>query len=396
METMKPTDTVQNDQRGALSRGAAGAPDWISRTLRRYGLIVVLIALAVVFQLLTDDLFLSSRNIPVLLRQAAITGIVACGVCLVIVSREIDLSIGSAVGLCAITFAYLAVTAQWPIVLALAAAVAVGLLLGVWQGFLVATIGVPAFVVTLGGLLMFRGIGLVITGGNTISGLPPSIIWIGSGMLDATATIIFAIALLAVFVCVRVAAGRLTLTTLRRYWLRYLAALAVGVLTLVYLSTGPGLPVPVAILAVVGLLLSLLASDTRYGRQLYAIGGNREAARLSGVRVARNVFLIFCVMGLLYAVAGLVLVGRLNGAPPDGAPFLELDAIAAAVIGGTSLMGGVGRVGGAVLGAILIASVSNGLSLMNVNSFYQMIASGLILIVAVAIDIRGKKNRRMA
>ena len=123
--------------------------------------------------------------------------------------------------------------------------------------------------------------------------------------------------------------------------------------------------------------------------------GNREAARLSAVPVRRNIFLIFAIMGLLYAVAALVLVGRLNGAPPDGAPFLELDAIAAAVIGGTSLMGGVGRVGGAVLGAVLTASVSNGLSLMNVNSFYQMMASGLILITAVAIDIRAKKNRKV-
>ncbi|TAM70677.1 MAG: hypothetical protein EPN48_04780 [Microbacteriaceae bacterium] len=396
METSKTMETAQAGQRRQPSQRSAEATEWIFQVLRRYGLVVVLIALALVFQLLTDDLFLSSRNIPVLLRQAAITGIVACGVCLVIVSREIDLSIGSAVGLCAISFAYLAVNAHWPIVLALVAAVAVGLLIGIWQGFLVATIGVPAFVVTLGGLLMFRGIGLVITGGNTISGLPPSVIWIGSGMLDATATIVFAAALLAIYVCVRALAGRLTVATLRRHWIQYLTALAIGVLAMMYLSTGPGLPVPVAILAIVGLVLSLLASDTRYGRQLYAIGGNREAARLSGVRVARNVFVIFCVMGLLYAVAGLVLVGRLNGAPPDGAPFLELDAIAAAVIGGTSLMGGVGRVGGAVLGAILIASVSNGLSLMNVNSFYQMVASGLILIVAVAIDIRSKKNHRTA
>ncbi len=382
--------------RDGLQRHPVGIPGWARDGLRRYGLIIVLVVLALVFQLLTDGLFLSSRNVPVLLRQASITGIVACGVCLIIVTGEIDLSIGSAVGLCAITFAYLAINLHWPIVFALLASVVMGLVLGAWQGFLVTAIGVPAFVVTLGGLLVFRGIGLVVTGGNTISGLPPGIVWIGSGMLDIVTALIFAVILFGLYAVVQAAAGRLKTSSLKENWFRMLVACVLAGIATLYLATGPGLPVPVAILAVVGLGLALLSSDTRYGRQLYAIGGNREAARLSGVRVGRNVFLVFCLMGLLYAIAGLVLVGRLNGAPPDGAPFLELDAIAAAVIGGTSLMGGVGRVGGAVLGAILTASVSNGLSLMNVNSFYQMVASGLILIAAVGIDIRTKKNRRMS
>lgn len=363
--------------------------------LRRYGLIIVLIVLAVVFQFLTGDLFLSSRNVPVLLRQTAITGIVACGVCLVIVTGEIDLSIGSAVGLTAISFAYLVVIAGWSLPLALLATVAIGIAIGVWQGFLVAGLGVPSFVVTLGGLLVFKGIGLVVTGGNTISGLPSQIIWVGSGMLDLTATVVFGAVLLLLFVGVQALAGRLRLSALRRHWPRLGVAAALVAAGVYYIASGPGLPVPVAILAVVGLVLALVASRTTFGRHLYAIGGNRDAARLSGIRITRHVFLVFCIMGLLCVIAGLVLVGRLNGAPPDGAPFLELDAIAAAVIGGTSLMGGVGRVGGAMLGAILTASVSNGLSLMNVNSFYQMIASGLILIAAVAIDMRGKRNQHI-
>lgn len=380
----------------AARREPFDVPELLRSILRRYGLIIVLIVLAIVFQVLTNELFLSSRNVPVLLRQASITGIVACGVCLVIVTGEIDLSIGSAVGLSAITFAYLVAIAGWSLIPALLGTALVGIVIGAWQGFLVAGIGVPAFVVTLGGLMIFKGIGLVVTGGNTISGLPSEIIWVGSGMLDFTATLIFSAALLLVFLLVQTLAGRLSLPSLRRDWLRVaIVAILIGG-GLVYIGTGPGLPVPVAILAVVGLVLTLLGSRTSFGRHLYAIGGNREAARLSGIRITRNVFLVFCIMGVLYAIAGLVLVGRLNGAPPDGAPFLELDAIAAAVIGGTSLMGGVGRVGGAMLGAILTASVSNGLSLMNVNSFFQMIASGLILITAVAIDIRGKKNRRLA
>lgn len=385
---MTTTDTSST----ALQRHATVMSNSAVTYARRYGLIVVLIALGIVFQLLTDDLFLSSRNIPVLLRQASITGIVACGVCLVIVSGEIDLSIGSAVGLVAIVFAYLNVTQGWPLVAALIASVLAAFLLGAWQGSVVTVVGVPSFVVTLAGLLMFRGLGLVITDGNTISGLPSSIIWIGSGMLGTAATLLFFAALLLLYSAVNAVAGRLTLARLRHNWVGLLVFVGVVVLVILYLATGPGLPVPVAILALVATCLTLLAKETRYGRQLYAIGGNRDAARLSGIRVSRNVFWIFCISGLLYAVAALVLVGRLNGAPPEGAPFLELDAIAAAVIGGTSLTGGVGRVGGAVLGAVLTTSVSNGLSLMNVNSFYQMVASGLILIVAVAIDIRGKRR----
>jgi D-xylose transport system permease protein len=363
-------------------------PDGVRPFLRRYGLLLVLAAVAIAFQLLTDGLFLSSRNVPLLLRQAAVTGIVAAGVCLVIIAGEIDLSIGSSVGLCAICVAELTVNQGWPVWGAVATTALLGLLLGAWQGFLITTFRVPAFVVTLGGLLVFRGIGLVLTEGNTIAGLPSEITRIGSSLLSLVP---------AVAVLLLLAGAVLVARTLAGHRLRGALSLPVVALAIIaagavvaYLATGPGLPVPVVILIATAAILSVVATLTPFGRRLYAIGGNRQAALLSGINVRRNVLGLFCVMGVLYAVAGVVLAGRLNGAAPDGAPFLELDAIAAAVIGGTSLMGGVGGVGGAVVGAVLTASVSNGLSLMNVSSFYQLIASGLILILAVAADMRAK------
>jgi D-xylose transport system permease protein len=363
-------------------------PAGVRPFVRRYGLLLVLAAVAIAFQLLTDGLFMSSRNVPLLLRQAAVTGIVAAGVCLVIVAGEIDLSIGSSVGLCAICVADLTVKQGWPIWAALAATGLLGLLLGAWQGFLITTFRVPAFVVTLGGLLVFRGIGLVVTEGNTIAGLPEGITRVGSAMLSLAPSLAVLLLLAGAVLAARRLAGH------RLRGAVSLPVVALGVIAagavVAYLSAGPGLPVPVVILIATAAVLGVVATLTPFGRRLYAIGGNRQAALLSGINVRRNVLGLFCLMGVLYAVAGTVLVARLNGAAPDGAPFLELDAIAAAVIGGTSLMGGVGRVGGAVVGAVLTASVSNGLSLMNVNSFYQLVASGLILVVAVAVDVRAK------
>jgi D-xylose transport system permease protein len=157
-----------------------------------------------------------------------------------------------------------------------------------------------------------------------------------------------------------------------------------------------GFPVPVIVLAAVAGILSFLLRWTKFGRQIYAIGGNREACRLAGINITNRTFVVFALMGLMYAVAGIILAGRLGGAPPNGGLYLELDAIAAAVIGGTSLMGGVGTVGGAVLGALFMETIRNGMSLMNVATFYQYVVSGVILILAVSLDVAAKGAPRRA
>jgi D-xylose transport system permease protein len=253
---------------------------------------------------------------------------------------------------------------------------------------------VPSFVVTLAGLLAFQGVGFVITQGNTISSMPPSFQRLGqeyvSGQVVLLAFIIVGglYGLYLVYSLLRDDQAR------RQRHVGRLLGLVGGGLLLAFLvlSTNMLFPIPVLIVAAAAVLLTLLARRTRFGRHLYAIGGNRTAAQLSGIPVNRNIRAMFMLMGVLYALAGLLLLSRLNGAPPQGATFLELEAIAAAVIGGTSLSGGVGTVTGALLGALFTASVSNGLSIMNVSTYYQLIASGAILIIAVFLDIQSKRR----
>lgn len=364
----------------------------IGGLLQTYGLIAVIVVVAIIFAVLTDGTFLSSRNVPILLRQAAVTGIVAAGVSLVIIGGEIDLSIGSAVGLCAILVAWLMKVAGWNPLLAGVATLAVGLIIGVWQGVAIARLGIPSFVVTLGGLMVFQGIGLVITGGNTIASFPDAFLTLAQGSLGPATAIPVAV---VVFVLWLVSARTPTTTTRSargRALAQRMGIALIGLLVVAYVATSArGLPVPVLLMVAIALALHVLAVRTRFGRHLYATGGNRDAARLAGIAVTRVTFTTFVLMGALYALTGMLLAARLNGAPPGGAPFLELEAIAAAVIGGVSLRGGVGRVGNALLGALLLAAVNNGLSLMNVPTFYQMIVSGLILITAVYLDTRARR-----
>ena len=358
-----------------------------------YGLVIVIGIVTIVFGFLTDWIFTSPRNVPILLRQASITGIVAVGVALVIISGEIDLSIGSAVGLCAIIVAWLMKVVGLDPIIAVPLTLTVGLLLGAWQGAAVAWFGVPSFVVTLGGLLIFRGIGLIITEGETIASFPASFLIISQGSLDNSiviglGAIVVGFWLLTVFRQVR--NSKSLSSGLKQLVPKVVLGLLIGIAVIYVASSSIGLPLAVALMVSVALILQIVASRTRFGRRVYAIGGNREAALLAGINVNRITFLTFLLMGALYGLAGLVLASRLNGAPPGGAPFLELDAIAAAVIGGVSLRGGVGLVINALLGALLLAAINNGLSLMNVPTFYQLVVSGLILIIAVFLDSRAK------
>ena len=358
-----------------------------------YGLVIVIGIVTIVFGFLTDWIFTSPRNVPILLRQASITGIVAVGVALVIISGEIDLSIGSAVGLCAIIVAWLMKIVGLDPIIAVLLTLTVGLLLGAWQGAAVAWFGVPSFVVTLGGLLIFRGIGLIITEGETIASFPASFLVISQGSLDNSivtglGAIVVGFWLLTVFRQVR--NSKSLSSGLKQLVPKVGLGLLIGIAVIYVASSSIGFPLVVALMVSVALVLQIVASRTRFGRRVYAIGGNREAALLAGINVNRITFLTFLLMGALYGLAGLVLASRLNGAPPGGAPFLELDAIAAAVIGGVSLRGGIGLVINALLGALLLAAINNGLSLMNVPTFYQLVVSGLILIIAVFLDSRAK------
>jgi D-xylose transport system permease protein len=344
-----------------------------------------LLVIWVVFTLTTDGTFLSPRNLSLLARQAAVTSILAIGMVLVIVAGQIDLSVGATAGLLGGLAAIAYMSHNWPLGAAFVAALLLGAVLGAAQGALVAWLGIPPFIVTLGGMLLFQGALLGITGGVTISPARP-FLYVGQSYVAPSLGWILAgvLALFFVWGAVRGSGPQ----RWRRLFFGVLVAVFTGVM-----NAYNGIPVPVLLVLVLAALFAGIARHTRFGRHLYAIGGNREAAFYSGISIEKHIVGVFTLMGVLSAVAGIVLTARVGAATSDAGRFLELDAIAAAVIGGTSLLGGQGTVWGALLGAVVMASLDNGMSLMNTEAFWQPIIKGSILVAAVAVDMAGRRTR---
>jgi D-xylose transport system permease protein len=344
-----------------------------------------LLVIWIVFSFTTDGTFVSPRNLSLLARQMAVTSLLAIGMVLVIVAGQIDLSVGALAGLLGGAAALAYVNRGWPLALACLAALGLGGLLGFLQGSLVAHLRIPPFIVTLGGMLIFQGALLGLTGGVSVSPGRP-FLYVGQAYVPRALGWILAglLALALAFRAVRDSgAGRLRWASLALLPLGFSAVL----------NAYEGIPVPVLLVLALAAGLSILAENTPFGRHLYAIGGNREAAFYSGIRIERHVIGVFTLMGLMSGVAGIVLTARVGSATSDAGRMMELDAIAAAVIGGTSLLGGQGTVWGALLGALVMASLDNGMSLMNTESFWQPIIKGAILVAAVAADMLGRRER---
>ncbi|MEB5974409.1 xylose ABC transporter permease XylH [Pantoea dispersa] len=357
---------------------------------------IVLIALF--FTWTTDGAWLSPRNVSNLLRQTAITGILAVGMVFVIISAEIDLSVGSMMGLLGGAAAIFDVWLGWPLPLTIAVTLVLGLLLGTWNGWWVAYRKVPSFIVTLAGMLAFRGILVGITDGTTVAPTTPAMSQIGQSYLPGGVGFGFGFAGLALFILwqwrLRLRRQQLGLSqpaasgTVARQAIT--AVLVLGAIWL--LNDYRGVPTPVLLLALLLLGGMFMATRTAFGRRIYAIGGNIDAARLSGINVARTKLAVFAINGVMVAIAGLILSSRLGAGSPSAGNIAELDAIAACVIGGTSLAGGVGSVAGAVMGAFIMASLDNGMSMMDVPTFWQYIVKGAILLLAVWMDTATRRR----
>lgn len=367
--------------------------------LRAYGLIIALAFIALLFTVLTDGDFLSSRNLSNLFRQMSVISILAIGMTLVIITGHIDLSVGSLVGLAGGMAAILQVWYGWDTVSVLLLTLLAGLLLGAWQGWWVAYRGVPSFIVTLGGMLIFRGILIGISKGETVAPLKESFQRIGQSYLSYAAGYILAgIAVFLLFFLTALKRKK------RRKWglklehpvVSYgkMAGYSVLILAFVYMMNRYlGIPVPILFVLFLLLIFGFVLNRTRFGRYLYAIGGNSEAARYSGINVKRHIFAVFVIMGLLSSLAGLILTARLNAATVGAGQMFELDAIAACVIGGTSLKGGTGSVTGSIIGALVMVSLDNGMSMLDIDPFWQYIVKGLILILAVWWDLSSDAGR---
>lgn len=367
-------------------------------TLRAYVMIIVLAIIWVFFHWATNSVFLTPRNLSNLMTQMSVTGILAVGMLMVIVSGNIDLSVGSVLGFAGGVAAYSLTEAGFGIPIAIAFAVIVGTAIGLFQGALTAYLNIPAFIVTLGGLLAWRGAVKWLLGGNTIPISQETFKAIGQSNLSLnTGWIIAAIAILFVLFMAYHRAN-----SAKEYGLgeaRYGTALLGSIIPIGaiaafiwVMNSYQGVPIPVLILVAVALLGAFLTNSTTFGRYLYAIGGNPEAARLSGINNRRNIVKVYALLGALTGVASLIFTARVGSAAPDAGILKELDAIAACVIGGASLVGGRGTVFGACLGALIMASLDNGMSLMNVRDFMQDIIKGSILVAAVGLDMAGRKQ----
>ncbi|WP_413112397.1 sugar ABC transporter permease [Thaumasiovibrio sp. DFM-14] len=351
------------------------------------------------FSFMTDGSYLTPRNISNLFRQTAITGILAIGMVFVIISGEIDLSVGSMMGLLGGLAAILDVWFGLPLPITIILTITAGLLLGTWNGWWVAYRKVPSFIVTLAGMLAFRGILIGVTNGTTVAPTSEAMGIIGQSYLPNMLGLMIGTGALVCYF----AWQKRQFSTREKYKLPNPTAtqtlgknclIAIAVLAIVYLLNDyRGVPTPVLLLTTFMILGSFIATKTTFGRRIYAIGGNIEASRLSGINVEKTKLAVYTMNGFLVAIAALVLSSRLGAGSPSAGNIAELDAIAACVIGGTSMAGGVGTVIGAVVGAFIMASLDNGMSMMDVPTFWQYIVKGAILLLAVWMDT-ATKNRR--
>lgn len=340
---------------GAEARSGSTTREWLGPFVRKYAIVLIFLAMFVGMWLLSDA-FLSPRNLLNIVRQISVVGLIAIGVTMVIITTGIDLSSGSVLALAAVIVASLAQQPDWhdakypglelPLIVPIVVSLVIGAACGWINGALIAGFRIPPFIATLGMMTVARGFALLYSN-RPVSGLTDTYNFIGQGE----------------FFKVIPVPGQPPI----------------------------GLPVPILILAIVAILAHIMLNNTRFGRHIYAIGGNEQAARISGLNVGRIKIGVYTIAGILSGLSGLVLSSRIGSGQPGLGTGYELDAIASAVIGGTSLSGGIGTIWGTIVGALIIGVLNNGLDLLNVSAYWQTIVKGSIIVAAVIIDER--KNR---
>ncbi|WMT91682.1 multiple monosaccharide ABC transporter permease [Pelagibacterium sp. H642] len=379
---------------------------YIRTHMREYGILFALIAIMVFFQIATGGILLRPVNITNLVLQNSYIIIMAVGMLLVIVAGHIDLSVGSVMGFVGALSAVLMVDFNIHFVPAALICLLIGAAIGAIQGYWVAYWKIPSFIVTLAGMLVFKGLMMVILKGRSLGPFPDEFRLIASGFIPDFAAI-EGFHLLSMLLGVAVAAILVWLSIRARakeakhgvpdepfaFFVGRNILIAGAVLWLVYLlATSRGLPNVFIIMAVLIAGYSFIAKHTTIGRRIYAVGGNQKAAKLSGINSERLTFLVFANMGMLAALAGLVFAARLNMATPKAGETFELDVIAAVFIGGASMAGGVGTIVGAVIGAFIMGVMNNGMSIMGIGIDWQQMIKGLVLLAAVLFDVYNKNK----
>lgn len=376
--------------------------------LKENGILAALVLIVIVFAFLTKGALLEPDNFANLIKQNAYVMVLTIGMTMVIIARHIDLSVGSVV---AFVGAIVAIAmANWGLnwVLAVLVGLFVGVLIGMWQGFWVAYVGIPAFIVTLGGMLLFRGLALIVLNGKTVTTPDPGFKNIAGGSvphflgflgyMDVVTLVIGAAVLaLAVYSAIRgrrasIKAG-VAVEGYASFIIRLVLTIGgIGFVTYLLAMSAGGTPIVLVIVGVLVVVYSFVMSRTKFGRYIYAVGGNLKAAKLSGIDTKKVDFFVFVNMGFLAALAGIIVTARAGSAVGSAGYMFELDAIAASFIGGTAVSGGVGKISGAIIGALVMGVLNMGLSIMGVDPNWQQAIKGLVVIFAVAADVIGSKR----
>jgi putative multiple sugar transport system permease protein len=378
----------------------------IQNNMRQYGMFVALILIAGLFQVLTDGILLRPLNITNLILQNSYILVLAVGMVLIIILGHIDLSVGSVAAFVGAISGILIINHHMPVSLAVILSLLMGAVIGAWQGFWVAYVKIPAFIVTLAGMLLFRGLTMLVLQGQSIAPYPDSFQSMSSGFIPdifhGTDLHIFTIVIGMVFSVIYIINEARVRKTQKKYGFQvssqglFIAKL-VGMIAIInvftyILATYDGIPNILVILFALVVIYSFVSKKTIMGRHIYAIGGNEKAASLSGIKTKKVVFWSFVNMGVLAALSGLVFAARLNAATPKAGNNFELDAIAACFIGGASAYGGIGTVGGAIIGGLVMGIMNNGMSILGLGIDWQQAIKGLVLLSAVAFDIWNKNK----
>ncbi|NBM17820.1 multiple monosaccharide ABC transporter permease [Streptomyces sp. GC420] len=402
-----PPDAKRPSGPAAQESGLAGLlVDGMRRNMRQYGMLIALGLIVALFAVWTGGDLLLPRNVSNLVLQNSYILILAIGMMIVIISGHIDLSVGSLTAFVGAVAAVLMVENKLPWPLALLVVVAIGVVAGAAQGYFIAYVGIPSFIVTLAGMLIFRGFTEIFLGGQTLGPFPDGLQTVANGFLPEVGpdtnyhnlTLLLGLVLI-VFVVLQEVRDRkrqqeyeLEVPPRNLFLLKLVALIAAVLVFTMLLASYKGAPVVLLILAVLLVGFGYVMRNAVIGRHVYAIGGNLPAAKLSGVKDKRVTFLVFVNMGMLAAIAGLVFAARFNAASPKAGLNFELEAIAAAFIGGASMSGGVGTVLGAIIGGLVLGVLNNGMNLVGVGTDWQQVIKGLVLLAAVGFDVWNKRK----
>jgi putative multiple sugar transport system permease protein len=378
----------------------------LKNNMRQYSMIIALVLIVILFQILTNGTLLKPLNITNLILQNSYILILAVGMVLVIITGHIDLSVGSVAAFVGAISAILMVNMQMNPFLAVIICLIIGALIGAWQGFWVAYVGIPAFIVTLAGMLLFRGLTLVVLQGQSIAPYPESFQKMSNGFIpdlfggdglhlfSIVIGLVISIILIVMEIRTRKNQEKYQFDVIPKglFYTKLVFIFAIVNLFTYVLATYRGIPNILIILFVIIVAYTFIMKKTIIGRHIYAVGGNLKAASLSGVKTKQVTFGVFVNMGVLAALSGLIFAARLNAATPRAGNLFELDAIAAVFIGGASAYGGVGTVIGAVVGGLVMGVMNNGMSILGLGIDWQQAIKGLVLLGAVAFDIINKKK----